>query len=197
MSTGVISNGEISSVEQLGRGFTWFDTGTHDSLAEAAGFVRTIEKRQNQRIAVPEVVAFLNGWIGREELASLAIGSGRAATASTCCGSPTRRPGRRSSSPGLAERHPGTAGFASRRATRRAWAAARAPLGLASRPVPVRVRPSPCAMLGTGPRGRVRHPTNEEPPHDAGLCAHRPDPEAGEDGGAASGASRGHQRGPP
>ena len=58
-------------VEQLGRGFTWFDTGTHDSLAEAGGFVRTIEKRQNQRIAVPEEVAFLNGWIGREELAKL------------------------------------------------------------------------------------------------------------------------------
>ena len=58
-------------VERLGRGFTWFDTGTHDSLAEAAGFVRTIEKRQNQRIAVPEEVAFLNGWIDREELARL------------------------------------------------------------------------------------------------------------------------------
>ena len=58
-------------VEQLGRGFTWFDTGTHDSLVEAAGFVRTIEKRQNQRIAVPEEVAFLNGWIGREELAGI------------------------------------------------------------------------------------------------------------------------------
>ena len=58
-------------VEQLGRGFTWFDTGTHDSLVEAAGFVQTIEKRQNQRIAVPEEIAFLNGWTGREELAAL------------------------------------------------------------------------------------------------------------------------------
>ena len=58
-------------VERLGRGFAWFDTGTHDSLLEAAGFVRTIEKRQNQRIAVPEEIAFLNGWIGREELAAL------------------------------------------------------------------------------------------------------------------------------
>ena len=58
-------------VERLGRGFAWFDTGTHDSLVEAASFVRTIEKRQNQRIAVPEEIAFLNGWIGREELAAL------------------------------------------------------------------------------------------------------------------------------
>ena len=58
-------------VERLGRGFTWFDTGTHDSLVEAAGFVQTIEKRQNQRIAVPEEIAFLNGWIGRAELATL------------------------------------------------------------------------------------------------------------------------------
>ena len=47
-------------VELLGRGFAWFDTGTHDSLVEAAGFVQTIEKRQNQRIAVPEEIAFLN-----------------------------------------------------------------------------------------------------------------------------------------
>ena len=58
-------------VERLGRGFAWFDTGTHDSLVEAAAFVQTIEKRQNQRIAVPEEIAFQNGWIGREELAAL------------------------------------------------------------------------------------------------------------------------------
>ena len=58
-------------VERLGRGFAWFDAGTHDSLVEAAGFVQTVEKRQNQRIAVPEEIAFLNGWIDREELAAL------------------------------------------------------------------------------------------------------------------------------
>ena len=58
-------------VERLGRGFAWFDTGTHDSLVEAAGFVQTIEKRQNQRIAVPEEIAFLRGWIGRDELSAL------------------------------------------------------------------------------------------------------------------------------
>ena len=57
--------------EMLGRGFAWFDTGTHDSLVEAASFVQTIEKRQNQRVAVPEEIAFLNGWISREELAAL------------------------------------------------------------------------------------------------------------------------------
>ena len=58
-------------VELLGRGFAWFDTGTHDSLLEASAFVRTIEKRQNQRVAVPEEIAFLNGWISRDELAEL------------------------------------------------------------------------------------------------------------------------------
>ena len=58
-------------VERLGRGFAWFDSGTHDSLVDAAGFVRTIEKRQNQRIAVPEEIAFRNGWIDRDELAAL------------------------------------------------------------------------------------------------------------------------------
>ena len=57
-------------VTRLGRGFAWFDTGTHDSLVEAASFVQTIEKRQNQRIAVPEEIAFHNGWIDREELAA-------------------------------------------------------------------------------------------------------------------------------
>ena len=61
-------------VELLGRGFAWFDTGTHDSLVEAAGFVQTVEKRQNQRIAVPEEVAYLNGWISREELVEMGHG---------------------------------------------------------------------------------------------------------------------------
>ena len=58
-------------MERLGRGFAWFDTGTHDSLVEAASFVQTIEKRRNQRIAVPEEIAYHNGWIGREELMAL------------------------------------------------------------------------------------------------------------------------------
>ena len=64
-------------VERLGRGFAWFDSGTHDSLVDAAGFVRTIEKRQNQRIAVPEEIAFQNGWIDRDELAALGRRLGR------------------------------------------------------------------------------------------------------------------------
>ena len=65
-----LSRGDLL-VEQLGRGYTWFDTGTHDSLVEAAAFVQIIEKRQNQRIAVPEEIAFLNGWIDRAALAAL------------------------------------------------------------------------------------------------------------------------------
>ncbi|MBO6757318.1 MAG: glucose-1-phosphate thymidylyltransferase RfbA [Roseibium sp.] len=60
------------TVEQLGRGYAWFDTGTHDSLVEAASFVQTIEKRQGQRIAVPEEIAFENGWIGPDQLAAQA-----------------------------------------------------------------------------------------------------------------------------
>ncbi len=58
-------------VEQLGQGFTWFDTGTHDSLVEASSFVHTIGKRQNQSIGVPEEIAYLNGWIDHTELAAL------------------------------------------------------------------------------------------------------------------------------
>jgi len=55
-------------VEQLGRGYAWFDTGTHDSLIEAAAFIQAIERRQGQRIAVPEEIAFQRGWISREQL---------------------------------------------------------------------------------------------------------------------------------
>src|SRR5205814_2177657 len=58
-------------VEKLGRGFAWFDTGTHDSLLEASGFVQTIEKRQSQRISVPEEIAFQNGWIDGAEFVKL------------------------------------------------------------------------------------------------------------------------------
>jgi glucose-1-phosphate thymidylyltransferase len=55
-------------VEKLGRGFAWFDTGTPDSLIEAAEFVRAVEKRQGFRIACPEEIAFELGWISSAEL---------------------------------------------------------------------------------------------------------------------------------
>ncbi len=56
--------------EHLGRGFSWFDAGTFDSLLEAGLFVQTIERRQNLRIAVPEEIAFENGWIDAAQLAA-------------------------------------------------------------------------------------------------------------------------------
>ncbi len=56
------------SVELLGRGFAWLDTGTVDSLTDASDFVRMIEKRQSVKISAPEEIAFINGWISREKL---------------------------------------------------------------------------------------------------------------------------------
>src|SRR5699024_2232327 len=56
------------SVELLGRGFAWLDTGTHDSLLEAAQFVETIEKRQGYKVACLEEIAFYNGWLNKEQL---------------------------------------------------------------------------------------------------------------------------------
>ncbi|WKE66783.1 glucose-1-phosphate thymidylyltransferase RfbA [Gallaecimonas kandeliae] len=56
------------NVELLGRGFAWLDTGTHESLLEAAHFVETIEKRQGYKIACLEEIAFHNGWLSREEI---------------------------------------------------------------------------------------------------------------------------------
>jgi|TARA_R110001583_G_scaffold185040_1_gene344743 glucose-1-phosphate thymidylyltransferase len=60
------------NVEILGRGFAWLDTGTHESLLEAAQFVETIEKRQGYKIACLEEIAFNHGWLTKEELKTLA-----------------------------------------------------------------------------------------------------------------------------
>ena len=60
------------NVETLGRGFAWLDTGTHESLLEAAEFIRTIEDRQNLKVGCPEEIAFLNGWIDEAQLNALA-----------------------------------------------------------------------------------------------------------------------------
>lgn len=56
------------NVELLGQGFTWLDTGTHESLAEATNFVKTMEEHQHRKIACLEEIAFRNGWITQEQL---------------------------------------------------------------------------------------------------------------------------------
>lgn len=60
------------NVERLGRGMAWLDTGTHESLLQAANFVATIEQRQGLRISCPEEIAYRSGWISAEQLARLA-----------------------------------------------------------------------------------------------------------------------------
>ena len=60
------------SVEIMGRGFAWLDTGTHDSLLDAAGFIATLQKRQGLMVACPEEIAFRQGWIGAEEVQKVA-----------------------------------------------------------------------------------------------------------------------------
>lgn len=56
------------NVELLGQGFTWLDTGTHESLVDATNFVKTIETHQHRKIACLEEIAYLNGWISRENV---------------------------------------------------------------------------------------------------------------------------------
>jgi glucose-1-phosphate thymidylyltransferase len=68
-----LERGELS-VEKLGRGFAWLDTGTPDSLVEAAEFIRALEKRQGFKVACPEEIAFHSGWISSEQLLKLADG---------------------------------------------------------------------------------------------------------------------------
>ena len=55
-------------VELLGQGFTWLDTGTHESLVEATNFVKTVETHQHRKIACLEEIAYLNGWITKEQV---------------------------------------------------------------------------------------------------------------------------------
>jgi glucose-1-phosphate thymidylyltransferase len=59
-------------LEHLGRGFAWLDTGTHDSLVQAANYIETIENRQGLKVCCPEEIAFLNGWIDAAQVLRLA-----------------------------------------------------------------------------------------------------------------------------
>ena len=62
-----LDQGELN-VELLGQGFTWLDTGTHESLVEATNFIMTVEKHQNRKIGCLEDIAYINGWISREQV---------------------------------------------------------------------------------------------------------------------------------
>lgn len=62
-----LEKGDLN-VELLGQGFTWLDTGTHESLVEATNFVKTVETHQHRKIACLEEIAYLNGWISRDEV---------------------------------------------------------------------------------------------------------------------------------
>ena len=66
-----LERGELN-VELLGQGFTWLDTGTHESLADATNFVKTLETHQHRKIACLEEIAYFNGWITREEVLKVA-----------------------------------------------------------------------------------------------------------------------------
>jgi len=66
-----LSDGSLH-LERLGRGYAWLDTGTHDSLQQASSFIETIEHRQGLKVACPEEIAFLQGWIDDERVIELA-----------------------------------------------------------------------------------------------------------------------------
>src|SRR5260370_31503033 len=71
LNTAYLRAGKLT-VERLGRGYAWFDTGTHDSLIEASEFVRMLEKRTGQKIGCVEEVAFRQGFIDTAQLLRLA-----------------------------------------------------------------------------------------------------------------------------
>jgi len=60
------------NVEMMGRGYAWLDTGSHDSLLDASGFIATLQKRQGLMVACPEEIAFNQQWINQESLLKLA-----------------------------------------------------------------------------------------------------------------------------
>jgi glucose-1-phosphate thymidylyltransferase len=62
-----LESGELD-VTLMGQGFTWLDTGTHESLVDATNFVKTVETHQHRKIACLEEIAYLNGWITREQV---------------------------------------------------------------------------------------------------------------------------------
>lgn len=70
-------NDDLLDVQLLGRGFAWLDTGTMDSLVEAADFVQMISKRQGITISAPEEIGFINGWIDKEKLLESAARYGK------------------------------------------------------------------------------------------------------------------------
>lgn len=71
VNTRYLGMGQLN-VEIMGRGYAWLDTGTHDSLLEAASFIATLQKRQGLQVACPEEIAFSQGWIDADQLAELA-----------------------------------------------------------------------------------------------------------------------------
>ena len=66
-----LESGQLQ-VEIMGRGFAWLDTGTHDSLLDAAGFIATLQKRQGLMVACPEEIAYRQGWISADDVLRLA-----------------------------------------------------------------------------------------------------------------------------
>ena len=66
-----LERGDLS-VEVMGRGYAWLDTGTHDSLMDAGQFIATLEKRQGLKVACPEEIAYRARWIGREQILAMA-----------------------------------------------------------------------------------------------------------------------------
>jgi glucose-1-phosphate thymidylyltransferase len=70
-------NKNMLDVQLLGRGYAWLDTGTMDSLLDAANFIQMIEERQSIIISAPEEIAFIRGWISREELKKAAVKYGK------------------------------------------------------------------------------------------------------------------------
>ena len=71
-----LERGELQ-VQQLGRGYAWLDTGTHDSLHEASSFVRTIEHRQGIKIACPEEIGLEWGWLNADQVLERAAKMGK------------------------------------------------------------------------------------------------------------------------